>query len=83
MREGEHFVLNGTKAFITNGSVGQTAVVMALTDPARGNKGISAFILERGAPGFGPGQRYKKLGLHASDTSELVFDGVRVPERNL
>lgn len=83
VREGRQFVLNGTKAFITNGSVGQIAVVMAVTDPARGSKGISAFILERGMPGFSPGQRYKKLGLHASDTSELVFDGVRVPEGNL
>lgn len=83
VREGRQFVLNGTKAFITNGSVGQIAVVMAVTDPARGSKGISAFILERGIPGFSPGQRYKKLGLHASDTSELVFDGVRVPEGNL
>lgn len=83
VREGEHFVLNGTKAFITNGSVGRIAVVMAITDAARGNKGISAFILEKGMPGFGPGQRYKKLGLHASDTSELVLDGVRVPGENL
>jgi hypothetical protein len=83
VREGREFVLNGTKAFITNGSVGRIAVVMAITDPARGSKGISAFILERGMPGFGPGQRYKKLGLHASDTSELVFDGVRVPGENL
>lgn len=83
VREGEHFVLNGTKAFITNGSLGQTAVVMAITDPARGNKGISAFILEKGMPGFRPGQRYRKLGLHASDTSELVLDGARVPGENL
>ena len=83
VRHGEHFVLNGTKAFITNGSVGQIAVVMAVTDPARGAKGISAFILEKGMPGFSPGQRYRKLGLHASDTSELVFDGVRVPGENL
>ena len=83
VREGGHFVLKGTKAFITNGSVGRIAVVMAITDPAHGSKGISAFILERGMPGFSPGQRYKKLGLHASDTSELVLDGVRVGEENL
>lgn len=83
VREGNHFVLNGTKAFITNGSVGRIAVVMALTDPAREGKGISAFILERGMPGFSPGQRYRKLGLHASDTAELVLDGVRVPVANL
>jgi len=83
VREGSHFVLNGTKAFITNGSVGRIVVVMAVTEPADGSKGISTFILERGMPGFSPGQRYKKLGLHASDTSELVFDGVRVPAENL
>ncbi len=83
VREGEHFVLNGTKAFITNGSVGKIAVVMAVTDPARGGKGISAFILEQGMPGFRPGQRYKKLGLHASDTAELVMDNVCVPAENL
>jgi alkylation response protein AidB-like acyl-CoA dehydrogenase len=83
VRQGEHFVLYGTKAFITNGSVAQIAVVMAVTDPARSAKGISAFILDKGMPGFSPGQRYSKLGLHASDTSELVFDGVRVPADNL
>jgi alkylation response protein AidB-like acyl-CoA dehydrogenase len=83
VREAGHFVLNGTKAFITNGSVGKTAVVMAVTDPARGKKGISAFILERGMPGFRPGQRYRKLGLHSSDTAELVFEDARVPEENL
>jgi len=83
VRQGRHFVLNGSKAFITNGSVGQIAVVMALTDPGGRGRGISAFILERGMPGFSAGQRYGKLGLHASDTSELVFDGVRVPEENL
>ncbi len=77
------FVLDGTKAFITNGSVAGTAVVMAKTDPAAGGRGVSAFILERGMPGFRPGQRYKKLGLHASDTTELVLEGARVPKANL
>ena len=77
------FVLDGTKAFITNGSVAGTAVVMARTDPAAGGRGVSAFILERGMPGFRPGQRYRKLGLHASDTAELVLEGVRVPKANL
>jgi alkylation response protein AidB-like acyl-CoA dehydrogenase len=80
--EGE-WVLTGTKAFITNGSVAQTAVVMAITDPPRRQKGISAFVLEKGTPGFSPGQRYRKLGLHASDTAELVLDGARVPAANL
>jgi hypothetical protein len=77
------FVLDGTKAFITNGSVAGTAVVLAKTDPAAGGRGVSAFIIERGTPGFRAGQRYKKLGLHASDTAELVLEGVRVPKANL
>ena len=83
VEEGDAFVLDGTKAFITNGSVAGTAVVMAKTDPAAGGRGISAFILEQGMPGFRAGQRYRKLGLHASDTAELVFEGVRVPKANL
>jgi alkylation response protein AidB-like acyl-CoA dehydrogenase len=77
------FVLDGTKAFITNGSVAGTAVVMAKTEPAAGGRGVSAFILERGMPGFRAGQRYKKLGFHASDTAELVLEAVRVPKANL
>jgi alkylation response protein AidB-like acyl-CoA dehydrogenase len=77
------FVLDGTKAFITNATVAGTAVVMAKTDPAAGGRGVSAFILERGMPGFRPGQRYRKLGLHASDTAELVLEAVRVPKANL
>jgi hypothetical protein len=81
--EADAFVLDGTKAFITNGSVAGTAVVMAKTDPAAGSRGVSAFILERGMLGFRSGQRYRKLGLHASDTAELVLEGVRVPKANL
>jgi alkylation response protein AidB-like acyl-CoA dehydrogenase len=77
------FVLDGTKAFITNGSVAGTAVILAKTDPAAAGRGVSAFIVERGTPGFRPGQRYKKLGLHASDTAELVFEGARIPKANL
>jgi alkylation response protein AidB-like acyl-CoA dehydrogenase len=78
-RQGEAFVLTGTKAFITNAGVGEIAVVMASTDPAAGPRGISAFILEKGMPGFSAGVPYRKLGLHASNTAELVLDGVRVP----
>ena len=77
--DGDHFVIDGSKAFITNGGVADVAVVMAVTDPARGNKGISAFILERGMAGFSAGKPYRKLGLHASNTAELHFDHVRVP----
>jgi alkylation response protein AidB-like acyl-CoA dehydrogenase len=77
--DGDHFVLDGSKAFITNAGVAEIAVVMAVTDPARGNKGISAFILEKGTPGFSAGRPYRKLGLHASNTAELHLDGARVP----
>ena len=83
VREGDHFVLTGGKAFITNAGVGKIAVVMAVTDAAQGNKGISAFILEKGMPGFSAGPPYRKLGLHASNTAELIFDNVRVPAERL
>jgi alkylation response protein AidB-like acyl-CoA dehydrogenase len=73
------WVLNGSKAFITNASVGQIAVVMARTDPGRRSRGISAFVLEKGMPGFRAGRPYRKLGLHASDTAELILEDVQVP----
>ena len=75
--------LNGSKAFITNASVGGTAVVMARTDPEKRSKGISAFIVEKGMPGFSAGRPYRKLGLHASDTAELIFADAVVPAENL
>jgi alkylation response protein AidB-like acyl-CoA dehydrogenase len=80
---GDGFVLNGNKAFITNAGVAEITVVMVVTDPALGNKGVSAFILERGTPGFTVGKPYRKLGLHASNTAELHLDNVRVPARAL
>ena len=83
VRVGDHFVLNGGKAFITNAGVSGVAVVMAVTDPERRGKGISAFILEKGMPGFSAGPPYRKLGLHASNTAELYFDNVRVPVGSL
>ncbi len=83
VRDGDHFVLNGSKAFITNAGVSGIAVVMAVTTPARRQKGISAFILERGMPGFSAGAPYRKLGLHASNTAELSLDNVPVPIENL
>jgi len=83
VREGERFVLNGSKAFITNAGVAEVAVVMAVTDPARGSKGISAFVLDRGMAGFTAGRPYRKLGLHASNTAELVFDNVSVEATRL
>jgi alkylation response protein AidB-like acyl-CoA dehydrogenase len=81
LRGGE-WVLNGSKAFITNASVASTAVVMARTDGGRSH-GISAFVVERGAPGFTAGKPYRKLGLHASDTAELIFQDARIPAANL
>jgi len=81
LRGGE-WVLNGSKAFITNASVASTAVVMARTDGGR-SRGISAFVVERGAPGFTSGKPYRKLGLHASDTAELIFQDARIPAANL
>ncbi len=81
-QEGE-WVLNGTKAFITNASVAGVTVVMAITEPPRRQKGISAFVVEKGTPGFSAGTPYRKLGLHASNTAELILDGARVPDANL
>ncbi len=86
-KEGAHYVLNGTKTFITHGTVGDIAVVMARTRPARDGHssadGISAFILEKGMNGFKAGKQENKLGLRASDTSELILEDVKVPEANL
>jgi len=82
LRGGE-WILNGSKAFITNASVGGIAVVIARTDPGKGSRGISAFVLEKGMPGFSAGKPYRKLGLHASDTAELIFEDARVPAANL
>src|SRR5256712_8074682 len=77
------WVLNGSKAFITNASVGGITVVMARTDPGQKSKGISAFLIERGTKGFSAGRPYRKLGLHASDTAELIFEDARIPAGNL
>ncbi len=76
-------MLNGSKTFITNGRVADTAVVMAVTDRSKGKKGISAFVVERGTKGFRSGKKEDKLGVRCSDTSELVFEDCRVPADNL
>jgi hypothetical protein len=83
VREGDHWVLNGSKTFITNGRIADVAVAMAVTDKSKGKKGISAFIVERGTPGFRAGKKEDKLGVRSSDTSELVFEDCRVPAANL
>ncbi|MGC1201609.1 MAG: acyl-CoA dehydrogenase [Candidatus Acidiferrales bacterium] len=77
------WVLNGSKTFTTNGHYADFCVAMAVTDPAKKSHGISAFIIERGTPGFRPGKKENKLGLRASDTSEVVFTDCRVPAENL
>ncbi|HYB92210.1 MAG TPA: acyl-CoA dehydrogenase family protein [Candidatus Binataceae bacterium] len=83
VREGDGYRISGAKMFITNGTVADVYVVMAVTDPAAGRAGISAFIVERGAPGLSNGRKIEKLGLRASDTAEVIFDNVAVPAGNL
>ena len=81
--EGDHYVLNGTKLFITNGYVASVFVVFAMTDPSKGTKGISAFIVEKDFPGFSVGKHEEKMGLHGAPTAELVFTDCIVPKENL
>ncbi len=83
VRDAGHYVLNGSKNFITNGGIADTAVVIAVTDRAAGKKGISAIVVERGTTGFRSGRREDKLGVRSSDTSELAFEDCRVPAANL
>jgi alkylation response protein AidB-like acyl-CoA dehydrogenase len=78
-RDGDGWVLNGSKTFATHGGVADVAVVFAVSDREAGKKGISAFILEKGTPGFRPGKKENKLGMRASDTSELVMEDCRAP----
>ena len=82
LKQGE-WILNGSKAFITNASVASTTVVMARTESDPKAKGVSAFILDKGVPGFTVGKPYRKLGLHASNTAELIFEDARVPQAAL
>ncbi|WP_255695631.1 acyl-CoA dehydrogenase family protein [Rhodohalobacter sp. 614A] len=83
VKNGNHWMLNGTKTFITQGSVGHIYVVLARTDPEKGTKGISAFIVERDWNGVEPGKSIHKLGMNTSDTSEVIFESVKVQEENL
>jgi alkylation response protein AidB-like acyl-CoA dehydrogenase len=77
------WLLNGNKTFITNGHYADVSVVIAVTDKSQGTHGLSAFIVEKGTPGFRPGKKENKLGLRASDTSELIFEDCEIPEENL
>ena len=83
VREGACWTLNGSKAFTTHGRVGDIIVTMAVTDRAAGRKGISAFIVEKGTPGMTPGKKEDKLGMRASDTSEVLFEHCRIPSGQL
>ncbi|MFQ2102532.1 isovaleryl-CoA dehydrogenase [Aeromonas sanarellii] len=80
---GDHFLLSGNKMWITNGPDADTFVIYAKTDPAAGPKGISAFIVEKGTPGFTTAQKLDKLGMRGSSTCELVFEACKVPKENL
>jgi len=78
VRKGNRWVINGTKTFITQGSVGEIFVILASTSPDKKAKGLTAFIIERGTPGFRTGKKIEKMGLHASDTTELVLEEVEI-----
>ncbi len=82
-KEGDHYILNGLKHFITNGGDAETYVVIAMTDKSRGARGASAFIIEKGTPGFTFGKKEDKFGIRASSTRELIFTDCKVPKENL
>ena len=79
VKKGDRYVLNGNKTFITNGHYADVAVVIASTDKSKGTHGLSAFVVEKGTKGFRPGKKENKLGLRASDTSELIFEDCEIP----
>lgn len=81
--DGDHYVLNGSKIFITNGGIADIYVVFALTDPSSKHKGTSAFIIESDFPGFSVGKKEKKLGIRSSPTTEIIFEECRVPKENM
>jgi alkylation response protein AidB-like acyl-CoA dehydrogenase len=82
VKKGDKWILNGTKIFITQGSVGSIYVVLAVTDRSKGSKGVTAFILEKGMKGFSYGPKLKKLGMNSSDTCEIYMEDVEVPDEN-
>jgi alkylation response protein AidB-like acyl-CoA dehydrogenase len=82
VQEGENYLLNGIKNWITNGTTADYIIVIAQTDPSKGAKGISAFVVEKGMPGFTYGKKERKLGIRSSDTVSLLFDNVKVPAAN-
>ena len=82
VKKGDQYIINGTKAWITNGGVADAAIAYVNTDPAKGEKGITALVVEKGAPGFKVGKEEKKLGINATACSELIFTDCAVPESN-
>ena len=82
-RQGSCWVLNGAKTFITHGRIGGVMVVMAITDRSKAHRGISAFVVEHGTPGMSAGKKENKLGMRASDTSEVIFENCRIPSAHL
>ncbi len=82
-RDGDHWVLNGTKQFITTGKEGQLAIVFAVTDPSAGKKGISCFLVPTDTPGYIVARLEEKMGQHASDTAQILFENCRIPVENL
>ncbi len=83
VEDGDNYILNGSKIFITNGGVAETFIVFAMTDKSQGTRGISAFIVEKSFPGFSIGKKEDKLGIRASSTTELIFENCVVPKENL
>lgn len=83
VKKGDKYILNGSKIFITNGGFADTYITFAVTNPEAGSKGISAFIVEKDTPGFTVGKKEKKMGLHGSSTTELIFENAEVPAENL
>ena len=83
VKKGDRYILNGSKTFITSGRYADVVTVIAVTDKIKGTHGLSAFIVEKGTPGFRPGKKENKLGLRASDTSELIFEDCEIPAENL
>jgi butyryl-CoA dehydrogenase len=82
-RDGDHYVLNGTKQWITNGGEAEIYTVIVMTNPAKGARGASAFVIEKGTPGFSFGKKEDKMGIRASATRELIFEDCRVPAENV
>ena len=83
VHQGNNYVINGTKTFVSNGPIADTYIIFAWTDKTAGKKGMSAFVVPRGTPGLKPGEHFQKMGLRSSQTSEVVFRDCQVPEENL